>query len=133
MPEYWFYDSNCRLRLHLLTIQDTHFKDTATPVDVFHFNKTHKESDIMCQRFCNPALFPELSRPDGSWIFNSSIAEQVNVWLAGFRAIVRDMEVVGYNFFLDEMIKCRNRWVVKELEKKGKGPWMIPLTALQML
>lgn len=130
MPEFFIYDNNCRLREHLVKCGDHHFDNTATPVDVFHFNKTHKETDIMCQRYCNPALFPELIRKDGTWAFNMSVAEQTNVWLDGFRAIIRDMERTRYAFFLDEAIKRRNRWRVAELEKTGKNPWMMPLQYL---
>jgi hypothetical protein len=45
-------------------------------------------------------------------------------------AIVRDMEVTRYNFFLDEMIKRRNRHVLTELESKGHSPWVISVDAL---
>jgi hypothetical protein len=68
--------------------------------------------------------------PDGKWRFNTSICEQTNIWFGGYIAIVRDMEVTRYNFFLDEMIKRRNRYVVTELEAKGYAPWTIPMQAI---
>jgi hypothetical protein len=114
------------LRAHQIAIRDTHFKDTALPVDVFHFSTKHKETDTLCQRYCNPAAFPELLQ-DGKWRFNTSICEQTNVWLAGYLAILRDMEATRYNFFLDEMIKRRNRHTIHELGKKGRLPWNIPI------
>jgi hypothetical protein len=99
------------------------------PVDVFHFKSKHKESDTYCQQFCNPAAFPELINGD-NWRINTSICEQTNVWLGGYQAILRDMESTRYNFYLDEMIKRRNRFVVAELARKGHNPWLIPMEAL---
>ena len=56
------------------------------------------------------------------WRFNSSAAEQANAWIGGFLAIVREMRVENYNFFLDEMIRRRNDWLAQELLNRGKNP-----------
>lgn len=128
-PEYFIFDNNCKLDAHQRAINEKHFQDTAKPVDVFHFRTKHKETDLHCQWFCNPAAFPELI-VDGKWRFNSSIAEQTNVWLGGYQAIVRDMEATRYNFYLDEMIKRRNRYLAAELQAKGHNPWLIPVDAI---
>jgi hypothetical protein len=48
----------------------------------------------------------------------------------GFISIVQDMEVTRYNFFLDERIKRRNRYIVGQLEAKGHCPWTIPMNIL---
>lgn len=125
-PEYFIYDNNCHLRESLECNHDTHFADTAFPVDVFHFRTKHSESHDACQRFCNPAAFPELGKDGSKWRFNTSICEQTNVWLGGYNAILREMEVTRYNFYLDEMIKRRNRFTIAQLERRGKAPWMIP-------
>ncbi|KAF9471068.1 hypothetical protein BDN70DRAFT_820499 [Pholiota conissans] len=85
--------------------------------------------DTHCQQNCNPAAFPELIQ-DGKWRVNMSICEQTNVWIGGFQAIVRDMEAVRYNFFLDEMVRRRNIYIIKKLEEKGRRPWNIPLHAI---
>jgi len=114
---------------HQNAIGDVHFRDTGKPVDVFHFQTKHKESDIVCQRNCNPAFFPDLLE-DGKWRFNTSICEQTNVWLGGYRAILRDMEVTRFNFYLDEMIKRRNRYVIQGLESRGRRPWRVPIATL---
>ncbi|KAF8573676.1 hypothetical protein K439DRAFT_1624888 [Ramaria rubella] len=106
-----------------------HFDQMAVVVDVFHFQRKHKESDGFCQEHCNPALFPELY-VNGRWVFNSSIAEQTNVWFGGFLAIVREMSAVRFNFFLDEMIKQCNRFTIAELACKGHHPWNVPMRAL---
>jgi len=111
----------------------TYFNDISLPVDVFHFKSKHKESDIKCGRNCNPYIWPELRTEDGKWRFNSSAAEQTNAWYGGFLAIVRDMQADRYEFFLDEMIKRRNRLIVKELRKQGNAPYRIPRDELLSL
>ncbi|KAI0037501.1 hypothetical protein FA95DRAFT_94308 [Auriscalpium vulgare] len=96
------------------------------PVDVFHFKSKHKESDEFCQKHCNPAMWPELSDDKGNWVFNSSAAEQANVWMGGYLAIAREMLAYRFDFFFDEMIKRRNERVVAKLRATGKAPYRIP-------
>lgn len=98
-------------------------------MDVFHFRTKHKITDTHCQQYCNPAAFPELIQ-DGKWRVNTSICEQTNVWLGGYQAILHDMEVTRYNFYLDEMIKRQNHYVVSELEQHGRRPWSIPIDVI---
>ncbi|KAJ3011727.1 hypothetical protein NUW54_g2078 [Trametes sanguinea] len=129
MPEIFIYDNNCQLRKHLNATHDDYFARTGLPVDVFHFKAKHKTSDMECQRHCNPAAFPDLIDGD-KWRVNSSICEETNAWFGGFMAIVREMEATRYTFFLDEMIKRRNRFTVKQLEKRGFHPWRIPIDVL---
>lgn len=85
----------------------------------------HRESDKFCNEWCNPVRFPDLIK-DGKWTFNSSAAEMTNAWFGGFKAVVREMRVDKYNFFLDEMIKQRNRLIVAELCKRHAHPIQIP-------
>lgn len=99
-----------------------YFDRCALPVDVFHYKTKHKESDIDCGKNCNPYKWPELRIDDKEWRFNSSAAEQVNAWYGWFQAIVREMQVDRYNFFLNEMVKRRNRLVVEDLRRKGLQP-----------
>jgi hypothetical protein len=129
MPEYFIFDNNCRLDLHHKANGETHFAKTGKPVDVFHFRTKHKETDLHCQQNCNPAAFSDLVDSEGKWVFNTSICEQTNVWLSGFQAILREMEVTRYNFYLDEMIKRRNRHTLMELTLKGHNPWTVPVNA----
>ena len=93
------------------------------PVDVFHWQCKHNKSDVECSVHCNPYNFPKLVGPDSkSWVFNSSIAEQTNVWFGGYHAILREMGMVNFNFFLDEMIMRRNRVTKAKLEADGAFP-----------
>lgn len=128
-PQVFWHDQNCRLRAMLKNMDQELrdlFEDCALPVDVFHFKCKHKESDIECSIHCNPYNWPELRTSDGKWRFNSSTAEQINAWFCKFHAIVREMDVDRYNFFLDEMIKRRNRLTVQKLREKGHTPYRIP-------
>ncbi|KAJ7189095.1 hypothetical protein C8R46DRAFT_877355, partial [Mycena filopes] len=130
LPAVLWHDNNCSivkmLRNDTNEYLRTYFKDVALPVDVFHFKCKHKEGDIDCGAHCNPYIWPELRTEDGKWRFNSSAAEQTNAWFGGFQSIVREMAVERFNFFLDEMIKRRNRTLVQELKRKGRAPGNIP-------
>ena len=59
---------------------------------------------------------------DRGWFFNSSIAEQTNVWFGGYHAIIREMTSVLYDFFLDELIMQKNVLTRQKLEAKGSMP-----------
>jgi hypothetical protein len=96
------------------------------PVDVFHFKSKHKETDDFCWKHCNPAQWTELADANGKWVFNSSAAEQVNAWIGGYLAMVREMLAHRYDFFLDEMIKRRNEVVLERLANAGQAPYHVP-------
>lgn len=109
---------------------DTYFNHCALPVDVFHFKSKHKEQDLFCGMHCNPYLWQDLVTADGKWLFNSLAAEQTNAWLGGFLAIVWDMHVERYNFFLDEMIRRWNEYLHSQLLEQGLTPYNIPRSEL---
>ncbi|KAH9475970.1 hypothetical protein JR316_0011535 [Psilocybe cubensis] len=111
---------------YLIARKDNYFQHVIMPVDVFHFKSKHKVTDEFCQKHCNPAKWNELVGEDGKWIFNSSAAEQVNAWLGGYLAIVRDMLAHNYDFFLDEMIMRRNKLVLGRLLESGHVPYIVP-------
>ncbi|KAJ7234697.1 hypothetical protein C8J57DRAFT_1089536, partial [Mycena rebaudengoi] len=123
LPSYIFYDNNCQFLKHLRHVGDHYFDHVGLPVDVFHFKCKHTVRDVFCQTHCNPARFRELIGLDGStWVFNSSAAEQANVWFGKFQSTVQDMPVLRYNFFLDEMIAIYNRFTVERLRSQGERP-----------
>ncbi|KAG8916709.1 hypothetical protein FRC02_003630 [Tulasnella sp. 418] len=121
LPSFLFYDNNCSLYKLLKSQGDRSMEEMGMPVDVFHFKSKHSVTDIVCQTHCNPAAFDGLTEGD-KWVFNSSIAEQTNVWFGRYHSIVREMRAVKYRFFLDEMIRQRNKWTIAKLEKEGKQP-----------
>ncbi|KAG1788524.1 hypothetical protein EV424DRAFT_1550598 [Suillus variegatus] len=103
-PTHVFFDNNCRLALHVK--DDPFFQDIGLSVD----------------RTATPAAFPELKTDDGEWYFNSSACEQTNSWFGNFNPITRGMKPAKFDFFLDEMILCRNELTLKKLEKTGQNP-----------
>ncbi|KAJ7367255.1 hypothetical protein DFH08DRAFT_1005692, partial [Mycena albidolilacea] len=119
LPSYIFYDNNCSFLKHLQASGDHYLDNVGLPVDVFHFKCKHSEADVFCQLHCNPARFRELIDAEGKWVFNSSAAEQANVWFGKFQNIVQDMAVIKYNFFLDEMISVHNERIAGELRSQG--------------
>jgi hypothetical protein len=134
LPSILWHDNNCQIDKMLKNDQDPHlrnyFENCALPVDVFHFKCKHKESDTHCGQYCNPYIWPVLRTPDHKWRFNSSAAEQGNVWAGGYQPIVREMQVDRYDFFLDEMIRRRNELVIEDLRRRGKAPYNIPRDVL---
>ena len=143
LPTHIFYDNACHLLRHLQAQKDTFFTLVRLVVDVFH---ARGHNDHFCDTHTSPALFPEL-RSNGGWVFNSSVAEQTNVWFGAFQAITREMSEPRsahihyyfgitylsprYNFFLDEMISIHNEQLVAKLERKGKQPFSQSLSALK--
>ena len=125
-PDHIIFDNNCGLTCHVKT--DPFFADIGLSVDVFHFKSKHSENDTFCQENCNSAAFPELLGKGGGWFFNSSVAEQTNVWFGGYYAICREMHVDKYDFFLNQMILQRNHITWEKLEQKGHQPgnWPVP-------
>ncbi|KAF7304404.1 hypothetical protein HMN09_00842500 [Mycena chlorophos] len=107
MPDIVFYDNNCSLYKHLVHVEDPLVKTVGFPVD--------------------PASLPELIGEQKAWHFNSSIAEQTNVWLGGFHAILREMGASKFDFFLDEMIMRKNKLTLAKLEAEGACPGLRPL------
>ncbi|KAJ6492700.1 hypothetical protein C8R47DRAFT_1269993 [Mycena vitilis] len=127
-PDHFVYDTNCDAKQQVMKEpRDDWWDSVGMCVDVWHFLNKHKVSHEFCQKHCNPADYPELMDEDGkTWFFNTSIAEQVNVWIGGYHAIVREMLPVKYNFFLDEMIRLRNIATVSQLEHDGHHPRHAP-------
>lgn len=127
-PTFLFYDDNCQLYKFLKGCGERvrgYFKRMGLPVDVFHFTSKHKMTDTVCQQHCNPYHFQDL-RTGNAWTFNSSAAEQANVWFGKYKGVVREMHEHRYNFFLDEMILLHNDNVFASLQKRGQDPLIVP-------
>ncbi|KAJ7157856.1 hypothetical protein C8R43DRAFT_882879 [Mycena crocata] len=124
-PQHFIYDTNCDAKQQVMAhpVQWSWFDGVGMTVDVFHFLHKHKITHAFCQEHCNPIDCPELLGPGGKgWFFNTSVAEQTNVWLGGYHSICREMLPVKYNFFLNEMIRLRNQSIVAQLEDAGHCP-----------
>lgn len=126
MPSFVIYNTGCGLYKHSVAQGKSLHLCCALPVDVFHHKTKHKETDVECQQHCNPANFPELLSEDGEWVFNTSIAEQTNVWLGGHYSTLRKMSVKKYNFFLNKLIMRKNEMIKRKLKVDGQLPSYIP-------
>ena len=111
---------------HLHSQKDPILKSVGFPVDAFRYDCKHSRTDVICREHCNPRLFPELLNNDGTWYFNSSKCEQLNVWLGEYHAILREMKADRYNFLLDELIMRKNRVLKAKLEKEDHLPSYVP-------
>ncbi|KZT60570.1 hypothetical protein CALCODRAFT_416579, partial [Calocera cornea HHB12733] len=133
LPDVVFYDNNCQLHRYIADRPKLrhHFQDTALVVDIFHYKTKHSIADEYCGRHCNALVYPELfDEEKKTWTFNSSACEQTNAWINNYQSIVREMLPVRYEFFLDEVIKERNRHIVEELRKRGHMPHLVPSSEL---
>ncbi|KAF7372143.1 hypothetical protein MVEN_00073200 [Mycena venus] len=127
MPDIVIYDNNCTVYKYLVHNNIELYKTVGFPVDVFHWTCKHAKQGVECSYHCNPTQFPELLGEDGkAWFFNSSVAEQTNVWLGGYHSILREMGVDKYDFFLDEMIMRKNRLTKAKLQAEGTVPDYVP-------
>ncbi|KAG1855594.1 hypothetical protein F4604DRAFT_1659927 [Suillus subluteus] len=121
-PQHLIYDSNCNALREVESRKMKFFEGIGICVDAFHHTTKHKASDQFCQERCIMKAYPELLDEDGKYYFNSSIAEQTNVWFGGFHNMCCEMTPVKYDFFLDEVILRRNRATVINLHRQGKQP-----------
>ncbi|KAF8224723.1 hypothetical protein L208DRAFT_1116868, partial [Tricholoma matsutake] len=108
-------DSNCDAKQQVMASGNPFFADMGMSVDVWHFLNKHKVTHEFCQVHCNPAMYPELMNEKGKWYFNTSVAEQTNMWLGGYHLMCHEMLPAKFNFFLDEMIQLRNIEMLKTL------------------
>lgn len=119
LPQIVFHDNACHLvaTIYKGAGEGSPWHGTIVPVDVFHM-KCHSLTDCFCQYWTNPNLFPELRTADGHWVFNSSAGEVVNLWIGGFGPMCRNMHPAQYNFFMSEMFRLRNEWLLMKISQR---------------
>lgn len=122
-PQHLIYDSNCNVLREVTSHRIQFFDSMGMCVDALHHKTKHKANDTLCQEHCNMRGYPELLHDNGKFYFNSSIAEQTNIWFSAFHNICWEMTPVWYDFFLDEMIIRRNRVTLATLHVQGKKPY----------
>ncbi|KAJ7937837.1 hypothetical protein B0H13DRAFT_1465837, partial [Mycena leptocephala] len=110
-PGFLAYDDACNLLLHLVTQNpnSSWIQTTKFIVDAWHYIG-HRDSDVLCRAWCNPAPTdgsqPDLisvsiddnGRTHTTRAFNTETAEQLNAWLNGYEAQLRQMSAVNYDF-----------------------------------
>jgi hypothetical protein len=109
IPDYWTYDNGCNLK-RFMTNKKNIIESSPTlellnkktlVVDRFHL-AGHSLDDSFCRENCDPDLFDEMEK------INTSIAEQANFWLSGFKHIMKHMSQNRFKFFLYTILEERN-------------------------
>lgn len=110
-PSFIAYDDACNLLRHIVTQDPNSAWLTTTKfiVDAWHYIG-HRATDVLCRLWCNPAPTngsqPDLvlvnvddnGRTHTTRAFNTETAEQLNAWLNGFEAQLRQMSATNYDF-----------------------------------
>lgn len=110
LPDFIFFDNACGLRAHIAGCDNELLTHTALVVDPFHFSG-HLEFHEECQTYCSPHKYPILKDSEGAWVFNSSVAEQVNSWFGKFQPKVKEMNVVRWVWNFTEHTSNRTQTV----------------------
>ncbi|KAJ7112413.1 hypothetical protein C8R43DRAFT_1138890 [Mycena crocata] len=72
-PDHFIYDTNCDAKQQVMKDGDPWWDSVGMCVDVWHFLNKHKISHEFCQKYCNPADYPELLSEDGkTWLSSMS-------------------------------------------------------------
>ena len=118
------YDYNCGQGRYLKDRPGKErWKDVGLPIDVFHFTSKHSKTDDFCLESCNPYRYPEMrTEDDQKWFFNTSVAEQNNMWIGGFNAVLRGMTQEKYGFVLSEVVTVKNEKTLRRLKETGQNP-----------
>ncbi|KAJ7848261.1 hypothetical protein B0H14DRAFT_3673455 [Mycena olivaceomarginata] len=127
------YDDACNLLRHVVT-QDANspwIRTTKFIVDAWHYID-HRATDVLCRLWCNPAP-TNGSQPDLVLVdvdengcthttraFNTETAEQLNAWLNGFEAQLRQMSATNYDFCVHVLMFLYKEMVEERILKKQR-------------
>ncbi|KAJ7206144.1 hypothetical protein B0H12DRAFT_1206100 [Mycena haematopus] len=132
-PSFLVYDDACNLLRHIVT-QDPNshwLASTKLIVDAWHYIG-HQASDVLCRIWCNPAP-TNGSQPDLITVrvddngqqhttraFNTETAEQLNAWLNGYEAQLRQMSDTNYDFAVHVLMLLYKGLVDKKVANKDQ-------------
>ncbi|KAJ7746422.1 hypothetical protein B0H14DRAFT_3117475 [Mycena olivaceomarginata] len=132
-PSFIAYDDACNLLRHIVT-QDANspwIRATKFIVDAWHYIG-HRATDVLCRLWCNPAPTngsqPDLvlvdvddnGRTHTTRAFNTETAEQLNAWLNGFEAQLRQMSATNYDFCVHVLMFLYKEMVEERILKKQR-------------
>ena len=132
-PSFLAYDDACDLLRHVATqdSQSPWLKSTKFIVDAWHYIG-HRATDLLCRMWCNPAP-TNGSQPDlvitevdnagathTTRAFNTETAEQLNSWLDGFEAQLRQMSATNYDFFVHVLMLVYKETVEDRILQKDR-------------
>ncbi|KAJ7658550.1 hypothetical protein B0H17DRAFT_1163241 [Mycena rosella] len=133
-PSFIAYDDACNLLGHIVT-QDPHshwIRTTKFIVDSWHYIG-HQATDVLCRLWCNPAPTngsqPDLvtvevddsGRTHTTRAFNTETAEQLNAWMGGFEAQLRQMSATNYDFCVHVIMLLYKEKVDRRVIEKDTG------------
>ncbi|KAJ7773618.1 hypothetical protein DFH07DRAFT_866044 [Mycena maculata] len=132
-PSFIAYDDACNLLRHIVTqdARSSWIQTTKFIVDAWHYIG-HRATDILCRLWCNPAPTngsqPDLvlvevdanGRTHTTRAFNTETAEQLNAWLNGFEAQLRQMSATNYDFCVHVLMLLYKEMVEKRILKKKR-------------
>ncbi|KAJ6568186.1 hypothetical protein B0H10DRAFT_1965006 [Mycena sp. CBHHK59/15] len=107
-------------------------QSTKLIVDAWHYI-VHWATDILCRVWCNPALtngsqldlisvtVDNNGRTHMTGAFNTETAEQLNAWLNGYEAQLRQMSNINYDFVVHILMLLYKELVDRRAEKKNEG------------
>ncbi|KAJ6608388.1 hypothetical protein B0H10DRAFT_2166588 [Mycena sp. CBHHK59/15] len=121
-PGFLAYNDACNLLRHI----------PMDPVNAWHYI-VHWATDILCRVWCNPALtngsqldlisvtVDNNGRTHMTGAFNTETAEQLNAWLNGYEAQLRQMSNINYDFVVHILMLLYKELVDRRAEKKNEG------------
>ena len=132
-PSFLCYDDACDLLRHIVTQNplDPWLKSTKFIVDAWHYIG-HRATDVLCRIWCNPAPTngsqPDLVlvQQDGQGhshqtrAFNTETAEQLNAWINGYEASLRQMTDVNFDLFLHALMLIFTEIVAERIKRKDR-------------
>lgn len=133
-PAFLAYDDACDLLRHIATQQPESpwLTETRLIVDAWHY-VGHRATDALCRQYCNPAPAdgsqPDLVRVEKdrngnshlTRAFNTETAEQLNAWLTGYEAQLRQMTDTSYDFFIHILMMVFAETIAGQIVAKGRG------------
>lgn len=132
-PSFVAYDDACDLLRHIVTQDERSHWLTTTKfvVDAWHYIG-HRTTDVLCRLWCNPAP-TDGSQPDlivveedeqgqkhATRAFNTETAEQLNSWLDGFEAQLRQMTDKNFDFFIHVLFLLFKEETEQRIAKKKR-------------
>ncbi|KAF7295287.1 hypothetical protein MIND_01067900 [Mycena indigotica] len=132
-PSFLAYDDACSLLRHIVTQDRNNLWITGTKliVDAWHYIN-HQATDLLCRVWCNPApsnssqpdlitvQTDEQGHPHLTRAFNTETAEQLNAWLNGFEAQLRQMSDVNYDFCVHVLMMLYKEEVERKVSKRSR-------------
>lgn len=133
-PAFLSYDDACNLLRHIVTQNPLNpwLTSTRLIVDAWHYIG-HRAEDILCRTRCNPApadgTQPDLvlaQRDDAGQVhltraFNTETSEQLNAWLSGFEAQMRQMTDYNFDFYMHAIMLIYKDTLDVRTAEKGQN------------